>query len=67
MAVKTNPYATNSQRVTRNMKRIASTHKSFFDALNWEKLFDFLLNLPMAARYASMDIMMHLMAKSKKI
>ena len=61
MVVKTNPYATSCQRVIRNVKRIASTHKSFFDVQDGEKFFDFLLNLPIAARYASMDIIIDLM------
>ena len=42
------------------MRSIASTHKSFSDVLEWEEYFAFLLNLPIAARYASMDIIMGL-------
>ena len=57
MVVKTNPYSTNNQSVIRNMNSTASTQISFVGVLDGENLFVFLPNLPMAARYASMDIM----------
>ena len=57
MVVTTNPYSASSQRVARNMNSTASTHRSFFDVLERDEYFAFLLYLPIAARYASMDIM----------
>ena len=57
MVVITNPYSASSQRVARNMNSTASTHRSFFDVVERDEYFAFLLNLPIAARYASMDIM----------
>ena len=57
MVVITNPYSTSNQSVTRNVKSAVSINRSFLDVLERDKYFAFLLNLPIAARYASTDIM----------
>ena len=65
MVVRTNPYSVINHSVTRKMKVTSSTHLFFFTALDIEDDFAFLENLPIAARCASMDIILKKKAREK--
>ena len=70
MIVKTNPYNVINQSVTRDIKSTRFTHVFSFNELDSEKLFALLEireNLPIAARWASIDIILKLERKYHSI